>query len=79
MIIPDVNLSDLAVRSCKWICTVPPNVVPQIPVVTLLTELVGIGMVSALLGIANVGPVAQGAADTDAIIIYLVTSSKPVK
>ena len=60
MIIPNVQLRNLAVRLCKRFRPKPPDIVVQIVVVTLGTEALGERIMSSLLGVADASPRAKG-------------------
>src|SRR3569833_1009364 len=53
----------------------PADVVLQIVVVALLTQLLGEGVLETLLRVADVGPLSQGAVDADAVVVDLVAAS----
>ena len=78
VVIPDIDLSNLAVRGCERVGVVPPDVILQVPVIASLAQLLPVGVGAPLLGIADVGPVAQWPANADTVIVYLIASAEPV-
>lgn len=75
MVIPDIDLWDLAVGRRKRSRIIPAEVVLEIVIVALGTKLLWEGVLLTLLGVAYVRPSAQGAVDSDAIVVDLVTTS----
>lgn len=75
MIIPDVQLRDLAIHSGKRLRVIPSDIVVQIVVVAFSAELLREGIVPTLLGIADLSPGTQRAANPDTVVVDLVTAS----
>jgi hypothetical protein len=78
VVIPDIQLGDLAIGIRKGLSRVPADVVLQVVVVTLLAETLRKRMVLPLLGVADVGPVVERTGDADAVVIDLVAAANPV-
>ena len=77
VVVPDVQLGNLAVGIRKRLGRVPADVVLQVVVVALLTEGLRERMVLPLLGVADVGPVVERAGDTDAVVVDLIAAANP--
>lgn len=79
MIVPKVELGDLAVGTCEWLCRVPSNIVVGIVVVALLAQRFWEREVSSFPRVRDGSPRLQWPVDSDAIIVNLITSADPEK
>jgi hypothetical protein len=79
MIIPKVELGNLAVGTCEWFCRVPSNIVVGIEVVARLAESFWERVVFPLLRVRDGSPVSQWPVDSDAVVVNLITSTDPEK
>lgn len=68
MIVPDVDLGNLSIDRRKRRRVIPADVILQVVIVTFSTQRLRKRIISALLGIANVGPGTQRTADTDTFV-----------
>lgn len=75
MVIPDIDLGNLAVGRRERRCIIPAEIVLEIIIITLSTKLLWEGVLLTLLGVADARPSAQGTVDSDAIVVDLVTTS----
>lgn len=79
MIVPEVELRNLAVGTCEWLCRVPSNVVVDIVVITFLAQGFREGVVSSFFRVRDTSPLSQWTVDSDAIVVNLITSTNPEK
>ena len=77
VVVPDVELGDLAVGHGEGAGRVPADVVLEVVIVAVLAQLLGEGVLAPLLGARDVGPLAQRALDADAVVVDLVAASDP--
>ena len=75
MVIPDVQLRDLAVGVREGSHAVPLDVVVKVEHVALVAHVLAKGEVATLLGVSNGGPRRQRATDTHAVVVDLVAAS----
>lgn len=74
MVVPDVELRDLAVGGGERLGVVPPYVVFQIVVVAFCAKLLRKGVTLSLLGATDVRPRPQWAVNSNTIVIDLITT-----
>lgn len=79
MVVPNVELGNLAVGTCEWFCRVPSNIVVDIVVVAFLAQSFWEREVSPFPRVRDVSPRFQWPVDSDAIIVNLITSTDPDK
>lgn len=79
MIIPKIELGNLAIGACEWFRRVPSHIVFDIVVVALLAQFFWERVIPSFLRVRNVSPRPQWPMDSDAIVIYLITSADPEK
>ena len=79
MIVPEVELGNLAVGTCEWLCRVPSNIVVDIVVVALLAQRFRERVISSFFRVGDTSPLSQWTVDSDAIVVNLVTSTDPEK
>lgn len=58
MVIPDVDLGNLTVDTSKGVKVVPTDIVLQVVVIAFSAQCLGEGIVSSLLGVTDVSPLA---------------------
>ena len=78
MIIPNIELRNHAVRRGKRLRRVPPQVVSEIVLITLLAQFLWERMILPFLGIRNIRPFRERPIDTDAVVVELVAATNPI-
>lgn len=79
MIVPKVELGDLPVGTCEWLCRVPSNIVVGIVVIAFLAQSFRERVVSPFPRVRDGSPLSQWPVESDAIIVNLITSANPEK
>jgi hypothetical protein len=79
VIVPKVELGNLPVGTCEWLCRVPSNIVVDIVVVAFLAQRFWEREVSPPLRVRDVSPWPKWTMDSDAIVVYLIASADPKK
>lgn len=77
MVVPDIQLRNLAICCRERLRAVPANVVLEVEVVASLPELLRKWIIPPLLRVRDISPFSQWTADTNTVIINLVTASDP--
>ena len=75
VIIPDVDLGNLAVGSRKWLVAIPLHVVVEVVLVALIAHLLVKGKFASLVGVSNICPGLQRPIDSYTVIVNLITSA----
>jgi hypothetical protein len=75
MVVPDVDLWNLAVRSREGALAIPPDVVVEVVLVAVIAHLLAEGILAALVWVANGRPFLERAIDTHSIVVDLVAST----
>ena len=78
VVIPQVKLRNLSVGASKWLGVVPADVVGEVVVIALFAQFLWEWVVASLSRVRDFGPVVQWSVNTNAIVVDLITSSKPV-
>lgn len=77
MVIPYVELSNLAIGARERLSAVPPDVVVHIVLITLLPQRLWERILFSLVGVSDVSPRSERATHSNTIIIDLISTSNP--
>lgn len=78
VVIPKVERRNLSVHACEWLGIVPANVVGEVVVVTLLSELFWEWILATLLWVRDLSPWSERSVDTNAVVVDLITAAEPI-
>ena len=78
VVIPKVELGDLAIHTSERLGVVPADVVGKVIVVALLSELFWEWILATLSWVVDLSPWSKWSVDTDTVVIGLITTTKPI-
>lgn len=78
MVIPKIERRNLSVHAREWLGIVPADVVGEVVVVTLLSELFWEWIVATLFWVRDLSPWSEGSVDTNAVVVDLITAAEPI-
>ena len=78
VVVPKVERRNLSVHACEWLSIVPANVVGEVVVVALLSELFWEWILATLLWVRDLSPWSERSVDTNAVVVDLITTAEPI-